>query len=402
MKILYYTHSWYPIITGITIRYKHFIDNLKKDNEIVLITPYKDSPKYPGITTYHVDSMSIPDISFKDNVRDIKVANMYNYHDIILQIIDICVKHNIEIIHLSCPDPIQVPLYYVSKILNIPVIFMYHTNLNDYCSTYNTLNFKHFGFIPSDITSLVTDISKNISIILPFLAQNIVNIISNPDLIILPSNTYKEQFVDMNICDTSIIKILPIYIDTSVFYPSEQTKINMWTANKTRLLYVGRVELEKNIEEILEIMDKRMSLCIVGKGNDVSRLQKMAKDKNIDVRFIGFVDHHQLRYWYSSADIVVMPSKTETLGFTTLEAIACKAIVVARNEGGTRDVISHKQNGFLYNDAQELKMHIQFIMSNKFDRQKMENNCLDYNKKHNIRNAMKWLERQYKTLIDNK
>ena len=284
MRILYYTHSWYPFISGITLRYKQFVDHLKMDNEIVLLTPY-DSPEYPGITTYRIDSMEIPDFYLKNNdTRNVRLANSVDI-SIITNIITVCKLHNIDIIHASCPDPFQLVLKCVSDMLNIPLVVMFHTNTYEYQKTYN---------IPQYIS---------------FIPQYIINTISKPDLILFPSNSSKQLLINNGLLTTdNNIKILPIYANTLIFYPSEPTHTNKWTVGKTKLLYVGRVELEKNIGEILDIMDDTMSLCIVGKGNDSERLRQISTERILDVKFVGLVDNDKLRYWYSSAEIVVMPS----------------------------------------------------------------------------------------------
>jgi glycosyltransferase involved in cell wall biosynthesis len=51
---------------------------------------------------------------------------------------------------------------------------------------------------------------------------------------------------------------------------------------------------------------------------------------------------------FASADVFVMPSTTETLGFVALEAMASGVPVVAADAGGLRDVVRHGENGLLY------------------------------------------------------
>ena len=91
-----------------------------------------------------------------------------------------------------------------------------------------------------------------------------------------------------------------------------------------RLLYVGRVTKEKSIERILDCMTNNMSLVIIGEGSDLENLKEQSIKKNLNVIFIGKVEQKYLYEWYSSSHIFIMPSSTETLGFVTLEAMACK------------------------------------------------------------------------------
>ncbi len=359
------------------MRYKQFIDYLKSDNEIVLLTPY-NSPEYPGIITYHIEGMEVPEIYFnKDDKRDIRVANFTNL-SLIPKVIAICLKHNIDIIHMTCPDGFQLVLKSVSNILNIPLVFMFHTNLNSY------------------VSNLIQPVPRYVFV----LPQYIINKITNPDLIIIPSNEHKKSLINDGLLSRNDnINILPIYANTQLFYPSEPICNNEWSIDKTKLLYVGRVEFEKNLGEILEIMDDTMSLCIIGKGSDIKRLRQIVIERTLDVKFIGLVENDKLRYWYSSADIVIMPSRTETLGFTTLEAIACESIVIARNEGGTVDIIQQEYNGLLYNTTNELKTHINSIMSDNILRSKIKLGCRIYTENHSMEKSLQWLLNQYEKLV---
>jgi glycosyltransferase involved in cell wall biosynthesis len=305
--------------------------------------------------------------------RDCRLANSLNFN-LITELLIICKLHNIDIIHCSVPDFFQLPLKIVSNILNIPLVVMFHTNAYEYFELHNDL-----------------------PICLYLFPQYIVNLTANPDLILFPSNAFAKSFDSIGVLPSEYnAKILPIYTNAQIFYPSEPTQIHEWTVGKTKLLYVGRVELEKNIVEILDVMDDTMSLCIVGKGNDTERLRQIVIDRNLDVKIVGLVDNDKLRYWYSSADIVVMPSRTETLGFTTLEAIACGAVVVARNEGGTMDIIQHQYNGLLYNTTAELKAHINI---DTVLRNNIIQNCRVYTETHSMEASLDWLYNQYQQLI---
>ena len=378
MRILYYTHSWYPFVSGITLRYKQFVDYYKDNNEIVLLTPY-ESPQYPGITTYRIDGVPIPEefLSKGDN-RDVRTANYTNLA-LITELLTICKLHNIEIIHGACPDGFQFALKYVSTMLNIPLVFMFHTDMYEYSLYYN-------------ISSFIRCIET--------LLQYTMNRMTQPDLVLFPSNTNKLSNTNNGFLPLEYNnQILPIYANATIFYPSEPTKIAEWSDGKTKLLFVGRIEPEKNIDEIFDIMDDTMSLCIVGKGNDTERLRQIATERNLDVKFVGLVDNDQLRYWYSSADIVVIPSRTETLGMTTLEAIACGAAVVARNEGGTLDIIQHRYNGLMYGTTAELKSNITLIMSDTVLRNTIIQNCRVYTKAHSMEASLDWLYNQYQQLI---
>jgi len=64
-------------------------------------------------------------------------------------------------------------------------------------------------------------------------------------------------------------------------------------------------------------------------------------------RELGFLDRDKLADVYASADICVLPSKTETCGLVALEAMASGLAVIAADAGGFRESITHGQTGRL-------------------------------------------------------
>lgn len=104
-------------------------------------------------------------------------------------------------------------------------------------------------------------------------------------------------------------------------------KADLGIDDSTRvILYVGRLEDEKNVELLVrafvdEIPDPDVRLLIIGDGSRRSELEAMAQG---DTRVI-FYGHIRagLQIYYNLADIFVLPSKVEGYGQTLLEALAC-------------------------------------------------------------------------------
>ena len=65
------------------------------------------------------------------------------------------------------------------------------------------------------------------------------------------------------------------------------------------------------------------------------------------VLFVPPQAHHDLCMWYRSADVLIMPSRSESFGLVALEAAACGIPVVASDVGGLRTLVDHGQTGFL-------------------------------------------------------
>jgi glycosyltransferase involved in cell wall biosynthesis len=91
-------------------------------------------------------------------------------------------------------------------------------------------------------------------------------------------------------------------------------------------------------------------LAFVGDGPERARLERTYR--KLPVHFVGALTGEELAAAYASADVFVMPSTTETLGFVALEAMASGLPVVAADAGGVRDLVAHEETGFLFDPAE--------------------------------------------------
>jgi glycosyltransferase involved in cell wall biosynthesis len=105
-------------------------------------------------------------------------------------------------------------------------------------------------------------------------------------------------------------------------------------------IYVGRVAVEKNIEAFLAV-DIPGTKLVVGDGPAKSALSH----KYPQVRFLGALSGEPLTRAYAGSDVFVFPSRTDTFGLVTLEALACGLTVAAYPVEGPRDVVGPEVPG---------------------------------------------------------
>jgi glycosyltransferase involved in cell wall biosynthesis len=118
------------------------------------------------------------------------------------------------------------------------------------------------------------------------------------------------------------------------------------------LLCVGRLAAEKNLHSLAPVLAEipGAQAAFVGDGPERARLERTYQ--GMPVAFAGFLSGEELAAAYASADVFVMPSTTETLGFVALEAMASGLPVVAADAGGLREIVRDAETGFLYEPAE--------------------------------------------------
>lgn len=113
-------------------------------------------------------------------------------------------------------------------------------------------------------------------------------------------------------------------------------------------MYMGRVSVEKNIDEFLKL-DLPGCKYVIGDGPYLETL----KQRYPEVRFTGFKKGEELASYLAAADVFVFPSLTDTFGLVMLEAMACGVPVAAFPVTGPKDVVIDGKTGYLDEDLKQ-------------------------------------------------
>ena len=118
------------------------------------------------------------------------------------------------------------------------------------------------------------------------------------------------------------------------------------------MLSVGELLPRKNQQIIIRALgllkDKSIHYILCGKGKQLSDLQKLAKENNVEdqVHFLGY--RKDVLNIYGQTDLLAFPSMREGLGLAGLEAMHCGLPLVTSNTSGPRDYMENGKTGYMF------------------------------------------------------
>jgi len=134
-------------------------------------------------------------------------------------------------------------------------------------------------------------------------------------------------------------------VDLNQFAPRTEPSALVAQLARPRFLYVGRLSVEKNIEAFLSL-DLPGAKIVAGAGPASERLRARFPEAS----FLGVLGAEDLARLYSSVDVFVFPSRTDTFGLVLLEALACGTPVAAYPVQGPLDVVGGSDAAILDDD----------------------------------------------------
>lgn len=162
-------------------------------------------------------------------------------------------------------------------------------------------------------------------------------------------------------------------IEIDSFY-QQKDKFNI--SETSNILCVGRVCDGKGQADVIKAMVELKKMCgfspklyIAGIYNEdyKEKILEPAVMAGISEKIIFLGQCNNMKELYSKMDILCMASHKEAFGRVTVEAMLSGVLVVGANSGGTAEIISEGETGFLYNPADciSLARKLFYVMTNK-------------------------------------
>ena len=261
----------------------------------------------------------------------------------------------------------------LKRLWNIPVVNMFHTLV---------LMKNRVAQSPAEIEG-------------GYRLEGELKVLREADRIIAATPAELAQLQWLYQADISKIAVIPPGVDTGKFYPipPDEAKEFIGVPPCGRMiLFVGRIEPLKGLDVLLESIaqmrardvseEYRFCLVVIGgeaDRNDMSaemnRIQALREQSGLQdlVAFLGKRSQDTLPYYYSAAEVVVVPSHYESFGMVALEAMACGTPVVASQVGGLAYLVQDGQTGYTVpvDDPAALADRLLSLLSNPGLRQRM-------------------------------
>ncbi|HET7323878.1 MAG TPA: glycosyltransferase [Halococcus sp.] len=168
------------------------------------------------------------------------------------------------------------------------------------------------------------------------------------DRVIAPSETARKALESRGIEPVSVV---PNGVDIDRFAPNDSAEFRARhdLPDGSLVGYTGRHGFEKRLTDLLDAAEGMDATFVFG-GDGPARktLEEQATERDIDARFLGFLDRAELPAFYAALDVFGFPSPVETQGLVALEAMACGTPVVGVDNGALTETIDDGDTGYHY------------------------------------------------------
>jgi glycosyltransferase involved in cell wall biosynthesis len=321
------------------IKIAHFTDTFYEVNGVAGTLKRQLEAASRTDKNYRVITCDSGDNRCDEGVQNFKPIGVYEisvypeqklFYPPFLEILNYCYDEAFTHIHSATPGPLGLAALAIARILRLPLVGTYHTALPQYAQ-----------YLTED--SAMTEITW----------KYVLWYYDQMDLVCVPSESTAAELADKGISPHKI-RVFSRGVDTVRFHPDKRSGCldgHCEVKDAVKLLYVGRISREKNLQLLVNVfrslgqLRDDVALVVVGDGPYREEMQQALRGTRSV--FTGYLEGEALASVYASCDLFVFPSTTDTFGNVVLEAQASGIPVIVTDCGGPQENIVPGQTGLI-------------------------------------------------------
>lgn len=386
MKILIVGPTFYPDINGASYFTQRLAQYLYKNNHSVLVIA---PSRFMRNENYDLAGVSVFGIrSFPIFINGFRIAQSILIKRSIRKKIK---EFSPDVIHLQSHLIFSKAVVKIARELKIPIMGTNH-------------------FMPENLLHYLHLTRKTGDYVKKFAWKDFIKVFEKLDAITTPTETGAKLLSEIGLAQD----IIPIScgIDLEIFNSQNDgsyLKKKYDLPEKPTLLYLGRLDKEKNVNVLLEAFALSLKkidahFVIAGFGAEEVNLKKLVSALKIEksVTFTGFVPDEDKPNLYKVADCFAIAGIAELQSIVTMEAMASGLPIIAVDAMALPHLVKHEENGFLFqlDDIKFISECIVNIFSDKELKKRMSEKSLEMIKEHDINKIINKYELLYKKIID--
>ncbi|MCE5186781.1 MAG: glycosyltransferase [Planctomycetaceae bacterium] len=323
MNILMMTNTYLPHVGGVAHSVSAFTNEYRRRGHRVVVV----APEYKELSQDDQDTIRIPAIQNFNGSDFSVVLPMPGF-------LQTRLKHfKPDVVHSNHPFLIGSTAVRIASKFQAPLIYTHHTRYEQY-----------LHYVPLDLPRMKT-----------FVINLAAGYAKMADQVIAPSQSVADFLTQQGV--KTPMTIIPTGIDVAAFRRGSRKLRRACAIPDDAFVvgHVGRLAPEKNLIFLAEAVasflrsQERGHFMIAGDGPMHEMIQHIFQENRLDDRLhlLGKREGRSLVDAYHSMDVFAFSSTSETQGLVLAEAMAAGLPVVAIDGWGVRDVLSHRQNGFL-------------------------------------------------------
>lgn len=343
------------------------------------------------------------EFSLSENLKVSFIGRIYNFNkNMNLNYFEIQEK-------ITSTNKFLIHLFFKSFLINIPANSIIHAHRPDHLAVFM------FSKKKKSVITLHGQQARTINIRKSKVIRTIYRFMetyafSKTNALIAVDNITKEFYSKLYPQHRDKIYTIPTGVNTKIFYPLDREKSRKlfgFTAKHKIILYVGRIEPPKKLDDIIRAFqlmvnnDDNYRLVVVGDGVLFKNVKELSTKLQLNkfINFLGVRKRNELPEIFSMADISVLYSGNEGSPLSVKESLACGIPVVANNVGDIPVVIRSGYNGYIVEEEniKELAKTMQLAVENS---KSMKDQCVSSIIPYTTEKVSQQVIDLYKSILD--